>query len=340
MPGTLVYVGDKRRDEGKISITVYSRDSFEKKEVKKISDAVKLLKKPGKKWIDVDGLHNLKMIEEVGKEFGLHPILLEDIVNSEQRPKMDDYDEHLFFVLKAIEYHPRKKDISDEHIGIVLGKDFVISFQEKKPDTFETVFLNLKMNKGRLRKMGSDYLAYALMDSIVDNYFVTLEKIGERIGDLEEVLSEEPDPSVLRDIQRFKREMLFLRKQVWPLRDVFNRLVRRESPLIKKDTEIYLRDLYDHIVQIIDTTDTFNSMLSNMMDVYLSSISNKTNEVMKVLTVFTAVFIPLTFITGLYGMNFRYMPELGYEFGYYGALVAMALIALVLLGYFRKKEWI
>ncbi|MFH1306372.1 MAG: magnesium/cobalt transporter CorA [Candidatus Micrarchaeota archaeon] len=339
-PGTLVYIGDKRTDTGKITIVNYDKGRYSERRAKNAKEAIKAKRKKGITWIHVDGLHNLRIIEEIGRGFGLHPMLLEDLVNTEQRPKLDDYDDHLFIVLKSLEYNPRKKEITDEHVALVLGKNYVLSFQEKKPNIFKGVKESIRNKRGKIRKMGADYLAYILMDSIVDRYFSALDGIGEVIGDVEEKLANGAGQKTLRIIQKLKREMLYVRKKVWPLREVTNKLQRRETDLIKRSTEIYLKDLNDHVVQSIDTTDTFTSMLANMLDVYLSSISNKTNEVMKVLTIFTAVFIPMTFITGLYGMNFRFMPELAHPFGYFGALGAMGVIAIILLVFFKRKKWI
>jgi len=339
-PGTLIYSGDRRSDKGKITVTTYHVDGLEEKSARTVKQAAKLLKKPGVKWINVYGLHNIKLMEEIGKEFEIHPIILEDLVNTEQRPRADEQDDYLSVVMKALSYNPRKRTIHDEHIGIVLGKNFVISFQEKKADTFESVRENLRKNKGRIRKMGADYLAYVLIDTVIDGYFVVLDKIGEKIEDAEEELVDDPSERTLHAIQQLKKDMLILRKAIWPMREVMGRLQRREPGRFRESTEIYLKDLYDHVAQVADTIDTFNNMLTNMLDVYLSSISNKTNEVMKVLAIFSTIFMPLTFLTGLYGMNFRFMPELEWEFGYFTILGVMAVLAVVMIWFYKKMEWI
>lgn len=339
-PGTLVYTGDRRSDAGRITISTYNKDYCEEWAAKDVKEIKKALKKPGIKWINVDNLHNLKLIQEIGNEFDLHPMLLEDLVNTEQRPKIDDYQDHMFIIIKSIDYNARKEEMSDEQIGIVLGKDFVISFHEKKPDNFRAIRENIKHNRGRIRKAGSDYLAYALIDAIVDGYFVVLERVGERIADVDEELSEKATKETLDSIQQLKREILYLRRAIWPMREFASKLSRKRSGLFKKSTEIYLKDLADHILQISDTVETFNTMLTNMLDVYMSNISNKTNEILKVLTIFSTVFIPLTFITGLYGMNFENMPELQHPFGYFAVLFGMALISIGWIIYIKKKEWI
>jgi len=270
----------------------------------------------------------------------LHPLILEDIVNTEQRPKMEDFEQYIFVVLKMLQYNEKEDEIIAEQVSLILGSNFVISFQETEGDIFDPIRDRIRNSKGRIRKMGADYLAYALLDAVVDNYFTILEKIGEKIETVEEELVANPIPETLQIIHTMKREMIFLRKSVWPLREVVGGLQRAESALIQESTGIYLRDVYDHTIQVIDTIETFRDMISGMLDIYMSSVSNKMNEVMKVLTIFAAIFIPLTFIAGIYGMNFQYMPELEWQLGYFAVLLIMLLVAVSLLVYFRKKKWL
>jgi magnesium transporter len=265
---------------------------------------------------------------------------LEDILNTEQRPKMEEFGDYLYFVLKMLYPGENNDEIEAEQISIILGSNFVISFQEHEGDVFNAVRERIRKNKGRVRKSGADYLAYALMDSIVDNYFLILEQIGERIEATEQQLTENPTPETLHAIRDLKREMIFLRKSVWPLREVISNLERCESPLIHESLGAYLRDVYDHTIQIIDTVESLRDMISGLLDVYLSSISNRMNEVMKVLTIFASIFIPLTFVAGVYGMNFKFMPELEWGWGYFAVLCVMALTAGTLLVYFRRKKWL
>jgi magnesium transporter len=253
---------------------------------------------------------------------------------------MEDFDNYLFIVLKMLQYNDLENETRTEQVSIILGSNYVISFQEDEGDVFGLIRERIRANRGRTRKMGADYLAYSLIDAIVDNYFMVLEKIGEQIEDIEDELVKNPTPEVLHTIHSLKRELIFLRKSVWPLREVISRLERWESPLIDKSIDIYLRDVYDHTIQVIDALETFRDMLSGMLDIYLSSISNRMNEVMKVLTIIATIFIPLTLITGIYGMNFRYMPELDSPWGYPMVFLVMLAVSAVMLMYFRRKKWL
>jgi len=339
-PGTLVHVGEKKIEKVRIRIIDYDETQLEEKEAKKVEECFPFKDKPTVTWINIDGLHDLEVIEKIGKQFGLHPLVLEDIVNTGQRPKLEDLGNHIFVVLKMLYYDKEKNELEAEQVSLIFGENFVISFQERVGDIFEPLRERIRKSKGRVRKAGPDYLAYALIDSIVDNYFVILEHLGEKIEDTEQELATDPDVATLQTIRAFKKEMIFLRKSVWPVREVVNSLERGESPLINESTGIYLRDVYDHTIQIIDTVESYRDMLSGMLDVYLSIISNKMNEVMKVLTIFAAIFIPLTFVAGVYGMNFSFMPELGWQWGYFGVLLVMAAIGAALIVYFRRKRWL
>jgi magnesium transporter len=318
----------------------YDEKQFQEKEVDTIEEVIFKEKTSKVTWLNIDGVHQPEIIEQVGKHFGLHPLVLEDIANTGQRPKMEDFDDYIFVVLRMLRFDEKENETKTEQISIILGADFVISFQEKEGDVFDPIRERIRNNKGRLRKMGADYLAYALIDAIVDNYFMILEKLGEAIEEVEDKLVTNPTAETLQTIHDLKREMVFLHKSVWPLREVINRLERSESPLINKSTCIYLRDVYDHTIQVMDSVETFRDMLSGMLDIYLSSVSNRMNEVMKVLTVIATIFIPLTFVAGVYGMNFKDMPELGQIWGYPAILALMLTIALVMVIYFRRKKWI
>ena len=339
-PGTLVHIGEKKIEKVRIRIIDYDETQLEEKEVKTVEEVFPFKDKPTITWINIDGLHDIEVIEKIGRHFGLHPLVLEDIVNTEQRPKLEDFGDHIFVVLKMLYYDNDKNELEVEQVSLIFGLNFVISFQECLGKIFEPLRERIRKGKGRVRKSGADYLAYALIDSIVDNYFVILEQFGERIEDTEQGLATNPTQETLQTIRAFKKEMIFLRKSIWPLREVVNSLERGESPLIHESTGIYLRDVYDHTIQIIDAVESYRDMLSGMLDVYLSSISNKMNEVMKVLTIFAAIFIPLTFVAGLYGMNFQFMPELGWHWGYFAALGFMAVIGILLVVYFRRKRWL
>jgi magnesium transporter len=339
-PGELIHIGEKKTEKVKITVIDYSPDKFQEKEVKKAEDCFPFKRKPTVTWINIDGLHQIDVIEKLGECFEIHPLVQEDILNTDQRPKIEDFEKYIFIVLKMLYTDEKTHEIHSEQVSLILGSNFVISFQESIGDVFDTIRERIRNSKGRIRKMGADYLAYGLIDAIVDNYFSILEKIGEKIEGIENEIVADPTPEKLQIIHNLKREMIYLRKSVWPLREVISGLQRGESRLVKKPTQIYLRDLYDHTIQVMDTIETFRDMTSGMLDIYMSSVSNKMNEVMKVLTIFAAIFIPLTFIAGVYGMNFQFMPELDWKWGYFAALFGMLAVGVSLLFYFRRKKWL
>ncbi|MDY0045213.1 MAG: magnesium/cobalt transporter CorA, partial [Syntrophales bacterium] len=291
-------------------------------------------------WINIDGLHDTGLIEKIGSNLGIHSLVLEDVLHTTQRPKIENYEDYILIVLRMLYYASDVHEIKSEQISIILGSHYVISFQELEGDVFEPLRERIRHNKGKIRKSGADYLAYGLLDSIIDNYFVLLEKIGIQIGELEEELSTEPQKQTVEKIHSLKQEIIFLRKSVWPLREVIAECERTESDLIKEDLSFYLRDLYDHTIQVIDVVETYHDLLSGMLDLYLSRMSNKMNEVMKVLTIFASIFIPLTFIAGIYGMNFKYMPELEWKWSYPVFWVVIIVAALVMLAFFKKRKWL
>jgi len=335
-----VYIGKKKADRVKITCIDYYADYFQEKEVETIDEVFPFSDTSTATWINLDGIHQLDNIEKIGEHFKIHPLVLEDIMNTGQRPKMEDFNDYLFIVLKMLSYDEEENETKTEQVSLILSSKFVLSFQESEGDVFDPVRERIRSDRGRIRKMGVDYLAYSLIDAIVDNYFMVLEKIGERIEDIEDELVKNPTPEVLHTIHRLKRELIFLRKSVWPLREVISRLERWESPLIDKSINIYLRDVYDHTIQVIDALETFRDMLSGMLDIYLSSVSNRMNEVMKVLTIIATIFIPLTLVAGIYGMNFKNMPELESSWGYPMVYAVMLAISAVMLIYFRRKKWL
>jgi len=339
-PGTLVHVGERKVQAVRITYMDYDEQNFEEKQVSSIEECFPFKATPTITWINIDGLHEVDIIEKLGKQFELHPLILEDILNTGQRPKMEDLDKYLFVVLKMLSYREAEQVVQVEQVSLVLGSNYVLSFQEQVGDVFDPIRDRIRNSKGRIRKMGCDYLMYVLLDAIVDNYFAILEKLGERIESMEEDLVIDPTDQVLQKIHSLKREMLFLRKSVWPLRELVGGLQRSESPLIGKSTDIYLRDVYDHTIQVIDTVESFRDMVSGMLDTYLSSISNRMNTVMKVLTIIATIFIPLTFIAGIYGMNFENMPELKWRYGYAAVWAVIGLVFVLMLVYFRKKKWL
>jgi magnesium transporter len=339
-PGSLVHIGEEKTQESKITIMDYDETHFQEKEIKTIEECFAFRDMPTVTWINVDGLHQVEILEKLGEYYGFHPLMLEDILNTDQPPKMEDYGKYIYIVLKMLSYMDNSNEIVTEQISLILGPNFIISFQEREGTVFNPVRERIRNGKGRIRKMGPDYLAYALLDVIVDNYFVIMEKLGEKIEFLEEELVTQPGPETLQTIHHLKREMIFFRKAVWPLREVIGSLERGESPLIKGTSRVYLRDVYDHTIQVIDTIETFRDMVSGMLDIYLSSISNRLNAVMKVLTIIATIFMPLTFLAGIYGMNFKYMPELEWRWGYLMFWLIMIGIGTFMLIYFKKKRWL
>ncbi len=339
-PGTPVYVGEKKEEKVKISIIDYDETQCQEKEAKTVEECFSFKDSPTVTWINIDGIHEVDIIEKIGMHFDLHPLIMEDIVNTEQRPKMEDFGHYVYVVLRMLYLDEEAHEIKGEQVSLVLGEKFVISFQEREGDIFNPIRERIRNNKGRIRKMGADYLAYCLLDTIVDNYFTILERLGDRIEEMEERLVSDPRSETLQEIHKLKREMIFLRKSVWPLREVINGLERGESLLVHKASRIYLRDVYDHTIQVIDTVETFRDMLSGMHDTYLSSISNRMNEIMKVLTIIATIFIPLTFIAGIYGMNFKFMPELEWRWAYFIVWLVIVIVAITMIFFFRKKKWL
>ena len=338
-PGSLVYTGEEKKEEVAISLIDYDETQFQEKEIKEVEACFPFKDSPTVTWINIDGIHNTEVIAKIGKHFALHPLVLEDICHTEQRPKMEDFGSYIYIVLKMLSYNQETHEVSMEQVSVILGENFVISFQEKKGDIFDYVRERIRKEKGRIRKMGADYLAYALLDAIVDNYFVINERIGDEIEILEQVLADRPTDETLREIHRLKRELIYIRKSVWPLREVVGNLKKGESDLIQNATQVFLGDVYDHTIQVIDTIETYRDMLSGVHDTYLTNLSNRMNEVMKVLTIIATIFIPLTFIAGLYGMNFKFMPELELRLGYFIILLIMVIVAAIMIVFFKRKKW-
>lgn len=337
-PGTILYSGEETTEQVQITLIEYNEKEFFEKDFYDIDDCFSASHTNLVKWINVDGVHKVEIVEKIGRLFNIHPLTLEDIVNIDQRPKFEDYESYVVSMMKMLYYDT---ELHAEQLSIILMDNLVISFQEVHGgDAFDMIRNRIRQGKGRIRKCGADYLAYSLHDAVVDCYFSILEKIGDKIEVLEEELIQVPSQATLTQIHHMKREMIFLRKAVWPLRELVNNIERCESELIKDSTRIYLRDVHDHVIRVIDTVETFRDLLSGMMDIYLSSVSNKMNEVMKMLTIISTIFIPVTFIAGVYGMNFKYMPELESPYGYWTVWAIMIVIMVSLIFYFRRKKWL
>jgi magnesium transporter len=340
-PGTPVHIGERKAGAPRVNLVHYDGEQLVEEEVTNVSACQTWLSRPGVTWINIEGVHQIDLLEQVGAVFGLHPLVLEDIANTGQRPKVEDYGGYLYVVLRMLSLHAATQEVVGEQVSLVLGPNFVISFQEGiAGDAFDPIRGRLRTSKGRVRHEGADYLVYSLIDAIVDGYFVLLEKLGEQIEVLDERMLASRAREVARTIHLLKREMIWLRKAVWPLREMVSTLQRAESPLVRASTAVYLKDVYDHTIEVIDTVETYRDVLSGMLENNLSLLTTRLNEVMKVLTVISTIFIPLTFIVGIYGMNFRYMPELAWRWGYPLVMLGMAGIAVALYFYFRRKKWL
>lgn len=339
-PGSLVHLGERREEAVKLSVIDYDLENLNIRDLQSVEEAFPFKNSPTVSWLNLAGLHDTEILQKIGNHFGIHPLVMEDVLNTGHQPKSEIYDDYLFFIIKMINYDEKEKRLDYEQVSMILGENFLISFQEKAGDLFNPVRQRIETTKGRLRKQGPDYLLYALLDVIVDNYYLVLEKLATDIEDLEARALTEPVRELVHEIQRLKSEVVLLRKSVWPLREAVDDLMVEDSNLVSAFTQPYLHDLYDHTIHVIDTIETFRDMISGLMDVYLSSLSIRMNDIMKVLTIIATIFIPLTFIAGIYGMNFENMPELKWSFGYQMIWLIMILTSGALLLYFKKKGWI
>ncbi|MEX1211312.1 MAG: magnesium/cobalt transporter CorA [Balneolaceae bacterium] len=347
-PGTVVHTGERRMETMRMTVHDFDAEHYDVIPIKRIERSKAYLTDPSKTWIEVRGLHDIETLKTVWDYFELHPLIQEDIVSTSQRPKVEHYPNAIFVVMRLL--IPQTNEMGErvlhsEQISLVLGKNYVLSFQESDIDIFEPIYRRLQQETTRLRRFGPDYLLYALMDTVVDYYFQVLDLIGEEVEAVEESLLEDPENEDLARIHTLRRDVIYLRKSVWSLRDGINTLIRDDSPLIVDEVKVFMRDVYDHLVQVIDSIETSREMVMGMFDMYMSFVSNKMNEVMKVLTIIATIFIPLTFIAGIYGMNFDpdvspwNMPELGWAYGYPFSLMLMGLLTIGMLIYFRRKKW-
>ncbi|MFX0060131.1 MAG: magnesium/cobalt transporter CorA [Candidatus Heimdallarchaeota archaeon] len=335
-----MYTGEKKEVETKITVIDYNDKDYSLSELSDLYFKFNEIDKNKVRWIKIIGLTNEKAIEYIGNTFELHPLVLEDILNPNQRPKFEDYGNYIFIVMRRIFFEGEEKSFENEQISLILGPNYVISFQEQDTEVFKPILERIISAKGKIRFMGPDYLEYTLIDVLIDNYFIVLEEIGENIEEIENILIYEPKPEILQKIYDLKRKNIDLRKSIWPTREVINKLQREQSKLISDDLQIYLRDIYDHIFRITDLLDNYRDIIFGMLDIYLSSISNKMNDIMKVLTIISTIFIPLSFLAGFYGMNFMYMPEFSNPFAYPILITVMISIGILMILFFKKKKWI
>ena len=339
-PGTLLHVGEQRVESATISVIDYNEAAVNERIVATPSDCRQYLTRDSVTWINVTGLHDMALLERTGEVFSIHPLILEDVTNTGQRPKLEDHGDYIFLVVKMLYRGQDNGEIVAEQVSFILGTNYVLSFQEIEGDVFDMIRERIRNAKGRIRKMGCDYLAYSLLDAIVDNYFVVLEDLGDKIESVQEKAVTRPDPETLQQIHRLKHEMVFMRKNLWPLRELVGDLEQSETNLVGDPLRPYLRDVYGHTLQVIDNVEILRDTLSGSLDTYITMVSNRMNEVMKVLTVIATIFIPLTFIAGVYGMYFAHMPELKWRFGYAGVWGVMLLVGIGMVLFFRRKEWL
>ena len=344
-PGSVVYVGKERTEEVNIDVIDYNENQYEEKRLASVEESFQYRESKTLSWINVDGIHRADIVEKIGHHYNIHDLVLEDVVNTGHRPKIEETENYMFLVLKMLYHDSTNSEIKSEQVSIIFGKTWVITFQETVEDVFNMVRKRIKTTVPRVRFMTSGYLAYALVDAIVDHYFIALEQLGDEIETLDDAVSNDPKPKHLDQIRDLKKKLIDLRKLVWPLREVIGTLERTESDLIHESTEPYIRDLYEHTIQVIDTVETYRDMVSSLLDLYHTGVSNRLNDIMKVLTMFATIFIPLGFLAGVYGMNFDTsvspfnLPELGFRFGYIFFWSLVVCVAGGLLWFFRRKNW-
>jgi magnesium transporter len=339
-PSRAKYIGKKREAPVSLFMVNYNETDLEERKLKKLSEALEFKEKPGVTWLNVNGLHDANIIQELGEIFKIHPLVLASATNTTQRPKVEEYDGYLFLLLKMAYYNAESHEVTLEQINLLVGNNYIISLQEKEGEMLQGLRERIKTGKGKIRKSGPDHLMYAIIDSVVDHYYSVLENIGEEIESMEKMLLLSANQEILTKIYGLKQELMYLRKSIWPMRELINSLLHAEHALVKKETLVYLRDVYGNTVQIVETVETFRDMTSGMLDLYLSTISYKMNEVMKVLTIFTAIFIPLTFLAGVYGMNFEFMPEIRMRLAYPIWWMTTITIVVWMIIYFKKKKWL
>ena len=340
-PGSLIHVGDVLEPVGNISITDYNKGKFEQRKLKSIDEIIQYKDSDTVTWVTIEGLANVEIVERIGVIFNIHQLVLEDILNTNQRPKFEEYDDHLYIVLKCLLPGSEGFSVNNEQVSLLVLKNFVIMFKEKKDEVFHPIQQRIKSSTGKFVSLGSDYLAYAILDFIVDQNFILLDRLDESITEIEDSLMVgEPTQDMLYKIQGLKREMIGIRRYVSPVRELVSEMIHSESDLINESTHLFLRDVSDHAIRVVESVESYRDILTGLLDIYVSSVNNKMNQIMKVLTVFTSIFIPLTFIAGVYGMNFEHMPELRWQWAYPATWVLFITIPVVLLVFFKKKKWL
>ena len=339
-PGTLVHIGKKKTENVRINLFVYNQQNVEEKAFEDTDTFLQQNDQSNVSWYNIDGIHKVELIETIGNHFNLHTLLLEDVLNTHQRPKVEYFEDYLFFTLKMLGINPTNNKLVAEQVSFVLGEDYLVSFQERQGDLFDPVRSRIRLDNSKIRRKKADYLLYALIDTVVDNYFLIIEHLSEETERIEEIIFNNPDEDALKKIQDIKKQYILLRKSVYPLREAISSFLRDEFEFIDEENKKYLRDLYDHTIHIIENIESQRDVVSGLKDLYMSELSNRMNNIMKVLTIIATIFIPLTFIAGIYGMNFDYMPELHFKWSYPIAWFFMGLVTLVMIIYFKRKKWL
>ena len=338
-PGAFVFIGKQKVDFSRINVIEYDRKHINEKDIENPEELDIYKKRNTVKWINIDGIHDIDLIREIGIKYDLHPLLTEDILNTGQRPKIEEYDDEIFIIIKMLDFDEKNKIVNSEQIAMVVKEDLIITFQEQPGDVFDPVRERIRKSSGRIRTLGSDYLAYALLDTIVDNYLHIIEIIGDRIEELENVILEKSSPSVVKKINIYKKEMNYLSKIIRPVKDAVIRFIKTDNSLISQEIRIFLNDLQDLVFKAVDGIDVYRELLSDYYNLYNSILNNRNNDIFRFLTIFSTVFIPLTFVAGIYGTNFKYLPELEYKYSYFIFLGGMAVLASVMIFVFKKKKW-
>ncbi len=340
-PGSLVYTGEPRPPGPTRALMIdYDEHKVVERELSAPEECLPYKDAQTVTWIDVDSMTDSKLLESFGRVMGFHSLMLEDILNTDQRPKLEDYGSYIYIVVKMLDHNETRGEIDIEQLSLILGPNYVITFQERPGDFFDPLRERIRKSFGRIGKLGADYLAYAILDIIIDHYFVVLERLGEKIEKLEDIVGGHPGPETARQIHALRREMIFVRRSTWPLREVIAGLQRSGSGLVRELNSAYFRDLHDHSMQVTDAVDSFRDLLNGMLDSYYATITNRTNAVLKVVALFSAIFMPLTFITGIFGMNFVYFPELEWRYGFQGSLILMAVVIAIMAAVFKWKKWL
>ena len=339
-PGSFIFVGQQKEDEPLIRLIDYDERTLAEEEIKNTEDLHGLLDTTSVSWINVDGLHDMDLMRRIASSFNLHPLLVDDILNTGQRPKVIEYEDKIYIVLKMLTFDESQKRINSEQLSLVVGKHYVLTFQERRGDVFDPVRNRIRRQKGRIRGAGVDYLTYALMDIVTDNYIHIIERLGEAIEELEISVLSNPKPEVMEQINTYKREMIYLRKVIRPVKEAVQNMIKSDGGFIQQKNAPFFNDLDDHITHAIEVVDSYREMLSDQLNMYNTVMGNRMNDIMKVLTIFAAIFIPLTFIAGIYGTNFEYVPELSYRYSYFIFWGVLIVIGGIMVGFFRRKKWL